>query len=410
MGTRRAALHLDLFEQPGRKRVIEQSVKQGRTGTNVMSDLTQALSQIRNGTVARLLLDEVLEMAAREGILERMRGLSRFTCEELCRALQSDLGYALQKGNRQRMICLFLKILRECGWVRDSEGLWTWGPGDPPPIPGSGEQAISALEPSAADDQYHFFMGCMESIPAYLRGGSPSFLFDENNAEAWELFLGCAEFRTCRSLLLELMGIENDPSFRLLDLCHGPGWGLEAAIARYPAIHVTALDFTDVFSREARARAEHAQVRNRRLGHPAAPIVWLGPEQWKGFGDPLPFPDNSLDAVFFSCGDPYIPHGMRTEVYREIARVLVPDGKLGILTRCLPDTAARHVPSFWLRISALVHDFAESVCEGWEGFSDAEDNVRVFSDAGFLGGVSLLGTMSLLESSLWVLKKRRGNG
>ena len=28
-----------------------------------MSDLTQALSQIRNGTVARLLLDEVLELA-----------------------------------------------------------------------------------------------------------------------------------------------------------------------------------------------------------------------------------------------------------------------------------------------------------------------------------------------------------
>jgi SAM-dependent methyltransferase len=375
-----------------------------------MSDLTQALSQIRNGTVARLLLAEILELTEREGILERMRELCRFTDEELCRVLQSDLGYALGKGNRQRMICLLLNILRECGWVRDAEGLWMRTPGDSPPLPGSGDRILPAMESSAADGQYLFFRKCLESIPAYLRGGNPSFLFDEKNAEAWELFLGCTEFRTCRSLLLGLMGIENHPSFRLLDLCHGPGWGLEAAISRYPAIHVSALDFTGVFSREARARAEHAQVRNRRLGHPVAPIVWLGPDRWKGFGDPFPFSDNSFDAVFFSCGDPYIPHGMRSEVYREIARVLVPEGKLGILTRCLPDADARHVPSFWLRISALVHDFAESVCEGWEGFSDAEDNVRVFSDAGFLGGVSLLGTMSLLESSLWVLKKRRGNG
>jgi SAM-dependent methyltransferase len=207
-----------------------------------------------------------------------------------------------------------------------------------------------------------------------------------------------------------LMGIENHASFRLLDLCHGPGWGLEAAVSRYPAIHISALDFTEVFSRTAKARAEDAQARNRRLGHPAVPIVWLGPDRWRGFGDPFPFPDGSFEAVFFSCGDPYVPHAVRGEVYREIGRVLVPGGRLGILTRCLPDAGARHIPSFWLRISALVHDFAESVCEGWEGFSDTEENVRLFSDAGFLGGVSLLGGMSLLESSLWVLKKSPSHG
>lgn len=375
-----------------------------------MGDLTQALTQIRNGTVARLLLTEVLQMAEREGILERMQRLSRFTCEDLCRVLQSDLGYALEKGNRQRMVCLLLNILRECGWVRAAGEVWMWAPGDSPPIPGSGDRTIPAMESSAADDQYLFFRGCLESVPAYLRGRKPAILFDKNTAEAWALFLGCTEFRTCRSLLLELMGIQNHPSFRLLDLCHGPGWGLEAAISRYPAIRITALDFTEAFSRKARARAEDAQARHWRLGQPVAPIVWLGPDRWKGFGDPLPFPDDSFQAVFFSCGDPYIPHEVRGEVYREITRVLVPEGKLGILTRCLPDAGARHVPSFWLRISALVHDFAESVCEGWEGFSDAEDNVRVFSDAGFLGGVSRLGGMSLLESSLWVLRKSRCHG
>ncbi|HSB70636.1 MAG TPA: class I SAM-dependent methyltransferase [Candidatus Methylomirabilis sp.] len=373
-------------------------------------DLTRALTEIRHGTVARLLLADLLHMAEREGILQRMRGLSPFSHADLCRTLERDLGYALEQGNRRRMICLMLSLLHECGWVREAGGVWTWGAGDSPPIPGSGDGTLAGGQSPAADDQYRFFTRCLESVPGYLRGGHPSFMFDENNAEAWELFLGCAEFRICRSLLLELMGIQNQPSFHLLDLCHGPGWGLEAALSRFPATHITALDFTEVFSRKAKARAERARACNRRLGHAGVPIAWLGPDRWKGFGDSLPFAEHSFDAVFFSCGDPYIPRNLRGEVYREIARVLVPEGKLGILTRCRPDAGARHIPSYWLRISALVHDFAESVCEGWEGFSDAEENLRVFSDAGFLGGVSLLGSMSLLESSLWVLRKRRSHG
>jgi SAM-dependent methyltransferase len=375
-----------------------------------MGDLTQALAHIRNGSVAGLLLADVLRLAEREGILDRMQRLTRFTCEDLCQVLQSDLGYVLEMGNRRRMISLLLNILRECGRLHAGGGVWVWGPDDSPPIPGSGDRAIPAMESPTTDNQYLFFRGCLESVPTYLRGGNPTFLFDEDTAESWELFLGCPEFRTCRSLLLELMGIENRASFRLLDLCYGPGWGLEAAVSRYPSIHISALDFTEVFSRKARERAGKAQARHQRLGQPVSPIVWLGPDRWKGFGDPFPFPDDSFEAVFFSCGDPYIPHAARGEVYREIRRVLVPEGRLGILTRCLPDAGAQHIPSRWLRISALVHDFAESVCEGWEGFSDTEENIRLFSDAGFLGGVSLLGRMSLLESSLWVLKKSRCHG
>jgi ubiquinone/menaquinone biosynthesis C-methylase UbiE len=218
------------------------------------------------------------------------------------------------------------------------------------------------------------------------------------------------EFRTCRSLLLELMGIENRSSFRLLDLCHGPGWDLEAAIRRFPAIRITALDFTEAFSSKARERVERTQAHTRRLGSPVVPITWVGPGRWKGFGDPFPFPDGSFEAVFFSCGDPYIPRRWRGMVFGEISRVLVPGGKLGILTRCSPDARARHVASFWLRISALAHDFAESVCEGWEGFSDAEENIEMFTGAGFQGGVAHLGTMSFLESSLWVLRKRCCHG
>jgi SAM-dependent methyltransferase len=376
---------------------------------NSMGDLTRALREAQSGTVARLLLADILQLAEREGIIERIHRLSPFSWEGLCRFLQSDLGYALEKGNRQRMIWLLLRLLCECGWVREEDGVWRWSPGGPPPIPRSDGGTTPAAGSLLDEDQYFFFKRCLQSVPAYLRGGNPSVLFDETNSKAWEMFLGCAEFRICRSLLLELMGIERHPSFRVLDLCYGPGWDLEAAISQFPVIPITALDFTEVFYDKARARAENAQDRNRQLGHPIAPIAWVGPDQWKGFGRPLPFPDGSFEAVLFTCGDPYIPRGLRGEVYCEIGRVLAPDGRLGVLTRCCPDAGARHVPSFWLRISALAHDFAESVCEGWEGFSDAVDTIRTFSDAGFEGAVSLLGTMSLLDSSLWVLKKRRSN-
>ena len=376
-----------------------------------MGDVAQALHEIRRGAVTRLLLAQILQLAEREGILEQMRKHSPFSCEELGRALHQELGYAIAKGNRQRMIRLLIDLLSECGWLREEEGLWRWNQENRRLIPESGGAPPSAEESLgvASDGQYLFFRECLESVPAYLRGASASMRFDEKYAVAWEQFLGCGEFSRCRSLLLELMGIENHRSFRLLDLCHGPGWGLEAVISRFPAVQITALDFTNAFSQRARERTARAQTRNRHMGYLVADITWVGPDQWKGFGDPFPFPDGSFEAVFFSCGDPYIPRGRRSMVYGGIGQVLVSEGTLGILTRCRPDADARHVASFWLRVSALAHDFAESVCEGWEGFSDAAENIRVFSEVGFRGGVPHLGSMSFLESSLWVLKKSRCN-
>jgi SAM-dependent methyltransferase len=377
----------------------------------MMGDLTQALRDIRRGAVARLLLAEILQLAEQEGILELMRGHSPFSDEELGQALQVELGYTLAKGNRQRMISLLLDLLSECGWLREEKGMWIWNQESTRTIPEADAPTISAAASAeGADTQYLFFRECLESVPAYLRGGGPSVLFDEKSTMTWERFLGCAEFRLCRSLLLELMGIENDPSFRLLDLCHGPGWDLEAVLSRSPAIQITALDFTEAFAHKARERAGCAQAKNRRSGYPVSPITWIGPDRWKGFGDSFPFPDGSFEAVFFSCGDPYVPRSHRGTVYGEIGRVLAPEGKLGILTRCRPDAGGRHVPSFWLRIAALAHDFAESVCEGWEGFSNAEENARVFSDIGFDGAVAHLGSMNFLEASLWVLKKSRCHG
>jgi SAM-dependent methyltransferase len=374
----------------------------------MMDDVTPALREIQSGPVARLLLANILDLAEREGILGRVRRLSPVCFEDLCAALRSDLGYALDKGNRRRMISLLLSLLAECGRVKEAGGAWHWCGEDSTSTAESGSGGTPQGGTSAeVDDQYVFFRECLASVPAYLRGGDAAVQFDQRNAGAWERFLGCAEFRSCRALLLVLMGIEAQPALRVLDLCHGPGWGLEAVVRRFPAARVTALDFTDAFRRIAQARAERAQARNRQDGHPVVPIVWVGPDSWAGFGRPLPFLDGVFDAVLFTCGDPYIPAGQRGDVYQDIARVLTPGGRLGVLTRCRPDVGARYVASYWLRISALAHDFSESVCEGWEGFANAAENTRIFSDAGFQGGTEVPGAMSFLDSSLWVLRKAR---
>jgi SAM-dependent methyltransferase len=374
-------------------------------------DLAPALREMQRGAVAQLLLADILNLAEREGILGRIRRLSPLRFEALCATLRSDLGYALEAGNRRRMVALLLDLLAECGRLKEAGGVWHW----------CGEDAISPCESRAGgvppadaaaadDDQYLFFRDCLASAPAYLRGGAAAVRFDQRNAEVWERFLGCAEFRSCRALLLVLMEIDTEPAPRVLDLCHGPGWGLEAVVRRFPAARVTALDFTDAFCRTARARADRAQARNRQDGRPVVPIGWVGPDRWAGFGRPLPFSDGAFDAVLFTCGDPYIPAGSRRDVYRDIARVLTPGGRLGVLTRCRPDADARHVVSHWLRVFALAHDFAESVCEGWAGFSGAEANARIFADAGFEGGAEPPGAMSVLDSSLWVLRKARRDG
>ncbi len=371
------------------------------------SEMTRILRKIRGGSVPRMLLADVLDLADREGILERIRQLSPVSRAEFCRVLRSELGYALDAGNRERMIGLLLSLLSECGKLQEEDGLWVWKPDTPRGNP-DGDVSGNRQEEAAAraDAQYIFLRQCLEAVPAYLRGCGPALLFDARHTEAWESFLGCAEFRTCRDLLLEVMNVEDRPAFRLLDLCHGPGWGLEVAISRFPSISLTAIDFTGAFGHQARARAEAQQNENRRLGRPASPVTWVGPEMWKGFGHPLPFPNGSFEAVLFSCGDPYVPSSLRREVYGEIARVLVPEGRLGVLTRCRPDAAARHVPSCWLRVAALVHDFAESVCEGWEGFRGAEEQMQDLAEVGFQGAIGTGNSMSILESCLWVVRKR----
>jgi SAM-dependent methyltransferase len=355
---------------------------------------------VRRDAIARLLLADILAMAEADGILDRLRARSPVPFPELCGDLEAALGYDLAQAKRRRMLGLLLGLLALCGRVQEVQGAWRWsGPDGPsPPDPGRDEAA------AAADGEYRFLRGCLGAAPAYLRGGQPALDFDEPSAALWEHFLGCEEFCAGRALLLELMALADDGPGTLLDLCHGPGWGLDAVLRRLPGIRVTALDFTETFRAVAAARAERAGRAGHGVRKPCE-ITWVGPARWRGFGDPLPFPDGSFQAVFFTCGDPYVPRPLRRQVYADIARVLAPGGKLGILTRSSPDARPRRRAPSWRGILALAHDFAESVCRGWEGFAPAGETAEAFAGAGLSGAVPPADGMSVLDGSLWVLRK-----
>jgi ubiquinone/menaquinone biosynthesis C-methylase UbiE len=358
------------------------------------------------GSFTRPLVAEILGLVRAEGIAGLMAMLSPFTMDRLCDELETAFGYML-RGNRRRMISVLLALLEEAGWCVREGNRWRVAPvdGASPGFPDRSADRSAGTDPSTGDDQLRFFLECLKSVPTYLRGGSAAFGFEGESVDAWDRFLGSAELRCCRKLLLELMGVRNSRTYHLLDLCYGPGWGLAEAATRYPSIRITAVDFTEVFAEAARDRLRSIEEISRAAGRTGTDVVWCGPGQWRGFGHPLPFREESFDAVFFSGGDPYIPRPLRRYVYGDIARVLSPGGRLGILTRGFPDRGRRFVPSPGMRMASLVHDFAESVCEGWQGFTEPEENLRMFREIGYRGGGAIPGEMCFLESSLWVLRK-----
>ena len=366
-----------------------------------MSPMPEPLRGIRPGMPGRRMLPDLLSLVVREGVLARFRDLSVFGFDDLCDALRRDPGYDFLRGNRRRMLRLLIDLLVERGWLEPapSADRWSCRRGG---IPLPGESPADATE---GDGQVDFFRRCLRLVPGYLRGEDAPIAFDDDNVRVWEDFLGCDEFQACRTVLLDRMASTACASASLLDLCHGPGWGIERAMERWPEARITAIDFTDAFSASARCRAERGHARNAARGRPPSPVEWLGPSDWKGFGHPLPFPEGAFDAVLFSCGDPYIRPDARDAVYADLRRILAPGGTLGILTRGYPDPEHRHVPSHWLRVTALIHDFTESVCAGWHGFPDVGKNQEMFSRLGFRGAWSPGGAMNIMDSALWILKK-----
>lgn len=366
-----------------------------------MSPMPEPLRGIRPGMAGRRLLPELLSLVVREGVLERSRALSVFSFDELCGALHQEPGYDFSRGNRRRMLRLLIDLLVECGWLEPARSGDRWSCRRDG-TPRTGENPEDA---GGGDGQVDFFRRCLRLVPGYLRGREAPIAFDAENVRVWENFLGCDEFQACRSVLLARMASTAGSSSSLLDMCHGPGWGIERAMECWPEARITAIDFTDAFAESAKRREEQARARNAARRRPSSPVEWFGPSDWKGFGHPLPFPEGAFGTVLFSCGDPYIRSDARDAVYADLRRVLAPGGTLGILTRGYPDPQHRHVPSYWLRVTALIHDFTESVCAGWKGFSDVGENQEMFSRLGFRGAWIPGGAMSIMDSTLWILKK-----
>jgi SAM-dependent methyltransferase len=361
--------------------------------------IPEPLLALKPGQAGRVLLPEVVALAEREGILGVIRSLPSFTFDKLCDALSRECALDLGDESRRRMVRLLVDLLREVRWLRrsgDGDG-WEFHAGRPV-LPG-------AMADAGSDGEIRFLRRCLELAPRYLRGQEPSIGFDPACASLWEDFLGCAEFQACRTVLLDMMAGVASTDARMLDLCHGPGWGIERTLERFPSARLSAIDFTDSFAETARRREAEAHARIRARGADTRPVEWYGPADWRGFGEPLPFGDSSFDAILFGCGDPYIPSRLREDVYADLHRVLAPGGMLGILTRGRPDPERRHVPSRMFRITTLIHDFSESVCAGWQGFADVGESRRLFERIGFIPCGPKIGEMAFFGSSIWLMRK-----
>lgn len=364
-------------------------------------DILCAIEPLKHFVAPKLLIGRLLRFVEEEGFLRLTKELGRFTMDELCSKAERNFGYIIKEPVRKRMVFNLLNILIEMGQIGKN---------------GSGyhqindkridllEFDIGAVEKLKGlfDSELSFYSDCIEYAGIFLRGGPHLYSFDSEWDEVWEKFLGNYEFSVARRLLLQYLRIEDDSSFRILDLCYGKGHGLELICSLYPRTKATAIDFTDVFQNKAREKIEMVQKENGFRVKELLPVDWI---QWKGFGDRLPFEDKTFDAIFFACGDSYIPPHLRENVYKDIYRVLKPGGGLGIMTRSYPDQEGKHITNPWARMIVYIHDFAEGVCKNWYGFYGIEETIQMFMRLGFLPRAPFFSRFSILDYTLWGLER-----
>ena len=327
-----------------------------------------------------------MRFADEQGIISLFASLCSFTLEDAISVLQKDRGYVLNDKVRSRMVKVLIDFLCECGHVTKEYGHYCWNGGN------GAVDSLSADENAIATQvfkgQVDFFERCLLHAGTFLRGGSPLYSFDSEATHIWEDFLGNAEFNFARSVLAQVMLSGKGANAHVLDLCYGPGFDILQIQQHFAAIELTALDFKDIFRDRALSRIPNPEA-----------VHWVDSDKWGGFGTRLPFPSNVFDVVFFACADPYIAEELREFVYRDIFRVIRPGGSLNILSHSYPDPEKRFVEDMWVRRGTLCHDFAESVCEGWHGFYDAEESLALFGSIGFTVDTVMM------NSSIWRLDK-----
>lgn len=334
----------------------------------------------------RYLTGRLLRFAEEKEITRSLAAMGRFSITDVENLLQRKIGYRGGERVRLRMIRTLLDLLVECGYARREGALFVWNDHAVSFVPLTDTEADAVR--AMFRGQVEFFERCIAHAEDFLSGGPPLCGFDTASLQLWEEFLGNDEFRFARSVLAKLLLVEKAESPRILDLCCGPGFDIQQIQEESLEASVVALDFKDIF---------HQKVMEKTTAPES--VQCITSERWKGFGSPLPFPDNAFDKVFFSCADPYIPGELRDYVYRDIFRIVRRGGSLGILSHSYPDPAKEYVKDAWTRRGVLCHDFAESVCEGWEGFSDAAASRRLFETIGF--SVDTI----MLNASVWRLVK-----
>lgn len=365
--------------------------------TSTIINIREGINVLRQFLIPRAFTPKLIEFTNKEGIFSVIGEMGRFTREDFYEALSKRLKYKTEDRARKRMVNVLLDFLAECSQVfhRFSHGtpeiyIYNKNAKLPAPLPST---EIENLE-KIFRDQYLFFDRCIYYAGDFLRGGNYLHSFSEGMESIWDRFLGSYEFSIARDILLRAMAINKKPGCKIMDLCYGTGQGLKTIIEYFQDAYITAIDFTDTMRPFVQAR----------IGSNSAKVQWMDATKWSGFGETLPFEDITFDRIFFSCGDPYIPQHLREVVYKEIFRILKPGGILGVVAWGYPDRGKRRIQNGWVRRSIYIHDFAESVCEGWHGFSDIDSRIKMARDIGFVEN-SLFNNFYMLDSAVWMFKR-----
>lgn len=175
-------------------------------------------------------------------------------------------------------------------------------------------------------------------------------------SEAYGKDIGQHSWVTADELQQDIARLEISSASRVLDLGCGPAGPLTFIVAQTGS-HGTGADFSGpaVASGEARAKSQGLEAR----------IVL----QQADLNDPLPFTTSSFDAVISL--DVILHLRDRAQVFREVARVLVPEGKF-LFTDA--GAIAGPVSNEQIRHRAL---------HGYTQFAPAGFNERVLQQAGF---------------------------